>query len=151
LPAGAVHTRAGRAFHVAVRYDPGMADLPESLLAWQWSIYPAGHRDRRNLLVHVLTVPVFELGTVAVIVSPFLGLWLAPAGLVAMVGVMALQGRTHRLEAVPPAPFRGLGNVLGRVFGEQWLTFPRYVLAGGFACAWREAGSPAARTPSSPA
>jgi len=28
------------------------------LLAWQWSQYVPGHRDRRNLLVHILTVPV---------------------------------------------------------------------------------------------
>ena len=128
-----------------------MAESPEGLLAWQWSIYPATHRDRRNLLLHALTVPLFELGTLAVLASPVLGLWLAPAGLVAIVVVMALQGRTHRLEQVPPAPFRGIGNVLGRVFGEQWLTFPRYVLTGGFARAWREAGSPAARKPASPA
>ena len=121
--------------------------VEQSLLAWQWSIYPNGHRDRRNLLVHVLTVPVFELGSLAVLASPFLSGWLAPAGLVAMFGVMALQGRTHRLEVVPPRPFSGLGNVLGRVFGEQWVTFPRYVLTGGFARAWRQAGASDARSP----
>lgn len=124
-----------------------MTESPEHLLAWQWRNYATGHRDRRNLLVHVLTVPLFELGTLAVIGSPFLGLWLAPAGLVAMAGVMALQGRTHRLEKVPPVPFSGIGNALGRVFGEQWLSFPRYVLTGGFGRAWREAGSRTARTP----
>ena len=108
-----------------------------SLLAWQWSLYPAGHRDRRNLLVHALTVPVFQLGTVAVLAAPFVRSWLAPAGLVAMAGAMALQGRTHRREGTPPYPFRGPGDVVARILAEQWLTFPRFVLSGGFARAWR--------------
>ena len=70
-----------------------------SLLAWQWSLYPAGHRDRRNLLVHALTVPVFQLGTVAVLVAPRperlarpgRAWWRWP-------GRWRSQGRTHRLE-----------------------------------------------------
>jgi uncharacterized membrane protein YGL010W len=66
------------------------------LLAWQWSIYREGHQDRRNLLVHVLTVPVFMLGTCAVVSAPFVG-----------------------------------------VLAEQWITFPRFVLSGELARAWR--------------
>ena len=27
----------------------------------------------------------------------------------------------------------------GRILAEQWITFPRYVLSGGFARAWRSA------------
>ncbi len=110
-----------------------------SLLEWQWSIYPAGHRDRRNLLVHALTVPVFQVGTVALVSAPFLGGWLAALGLGAMVGAMAMQGRTHRLEQTPPVPFRGPGDVVARILAEQWMTFPRYVSSGQFARAWREA------------
>jgi len=109
-----------------------------SLLAWQWANYPAAHRDRRNLLVHALTAPMFQLGTVAVLVSPFVNGWLAPAGLAAMLGAMALQARTHRLEHTAPMPFRGPGDVVGRLLAEQWFTFPRFVATGGFARAWRE-------------
>lgn len=112
-----------------------------SLLGWQWSLYPAGHRDRRNLLIHALTVPLFQLGTVALIAAPFAGAWLAGAGLAAMVGAMAVQGRTHRLERTPPVPFRGPGDVVARILAEQWLTFPRFVASGGFARAWRVKGS----------
>jgi hypothetical protein len=107
------------------------------LLAWQWSIYPEGHQDRRNLLVHVLTVPVFMLGTLAVLSAPFFGWWSAPGGVAAMVATMAAQGITHRREAVPPVPFRGPLDVLSRILAEQWITFPRYVLTGGLARAWR--------------
>jgi hypothetical protein len=117
-----------------------MDERGPSLLAWQWSNYPAGHRDRRNLLVHALTVPVFQVGTVALLVSPFLGAWLALFGIGAMAGTMVLQGRTHRLERKAPIPFRGPGDVVARIMAEQWLTFPRYVASGGFAQAWR--GSP---------
>jgi hypothetical protein len=107
------------------------------LLAWQWSIYAEGHRDRRNLLVHILTVPVFLLGTCAVVAAPWLGWPAAPAGLAVMTIAMALQGRTHRREAIPPAHFRGPLDVLARIFAEQWITFPRYVLTGGLARTWR--------------
>jgi hypothetical protein len=107
------------------------------LLAWQWSIYPDGHRDRWNLAVHLLTVPIFMLGTAAAALAPWLGLLGAVAGIPAMAGVMALQGVAHRREQTPPAPFRGPLDVLARILAEQWITFPRYVLSGGLAKAWR--------------
>lgn len=109
------------------------------LVAWQWSQYPTGHRDRRNLLAHAATVPLFMAGTLAVALSPAAGPWSAALGLAVMAGVMAVQGRTHRLEASPPAPFRGPADVVLRIVTEQWLTFPRFVLSGGFARAWRGA------------
>ena len=113
----------------------------EGLLAWEWLNYSPTHRERHNLLVHALTAPLFVLGTCAVLLTPLVGaLWLAPSGLGAMLAVVALQGRTHRGEKIAPAPFRGLGDILARLFVEQWVTFPRYVLSGEFARAWR-AGS----------
>jgi hypothetical protein len=112
------------------------------LLHWQWSIYAAGHRDRRNLLVHAATVPVFMSGTVALALAVVAGPWAAAAGAAAMVGAMVLQGRTHRLEATPPVPFRGPGDVVLRILAEQWITFPRFVLTGGFARSWRDAAGP---------
>jgi hypothetical protein len=52
---------------------------------------------------------------------------------------MALQGRGHRRESTPPAPFSGLPDVIFRIFAEQLITFPRFVLSGEFARAWRQA------------
>lgn len=117
----------------------------KSLLAWQWQQYSGAHRDRKNLLVHALTVPVFLAGTCALLASP----WAAPvawklavagAGAAMMAAAMAAQGRTHRREAGAPAPFRGPLDVLARILAEQWITFPRYVLSGAFGRAWRGAG-----------
>jgi hypothetical protein len=120
-------------------------DRGGSLLEWQWSRYPPTHRDRRNLLTHALTAPIFQVGTVALVTAPFVNGWLALVGVGAMGGVMALQGRTHRLERMRPSPFRGPADVLARLLAEQWVTFPRYVTSGEFARAWRES-APDARS-----
>jgi hypothetical protein len=108
------------------------------LLAWQWSRYPATHRDRRNLLVHALTAPLFLAGVCALVAGLLQARWLlAGVGLLGVVLPVVLQGRTHTLETNAPAPFRGPADVAARLFVEQWVTFPRYVLSGGFARAWR--------------
>ena len=117
-------------------------DRPGGLLVWQWSRYPSGHRNRKNLLAHALTAPVYLAGTVALVAGPFAGApWLSLAGLAAMGGVMFIQGRTHRVEQGRPSPFRSPLDLVQRLFVEQWVTFPRYVLSGEFARAWR--GEPA--------
>jgi hypothetical protein len=112
-----------------------------SLLAWQWSIYATGHADRRNLVVHALTVPVFLAGSCALFLSPILASGAAVAcialgGLLCMATAMGLQGRGHALESTRPVAFRGPVDVVARIFAEQWITFPRYVLSGGFSRAW---------------
>lgn len=113
-------------------------DRPGGLLAWQWSRYPPAHRNRKNLLAHALTAPVYVAGTVALVAGPLAGsVWLALAGLAAMGGVMVIQGRTHRAEHGRPSPFRSPLDLVQRLFVEQWVTFPRYVLSGEFARAWR--------------
>jgi hypothetical protein len=106
-----------------------------SLLTWQLSNYPDAHRTHNNLVVHLLTVPLFMGGTVAIALA-----WLSPwllFGVAAMMLSMVLQGRGHAHEPAPPRPFRGVRDVIVRIFAEQWITFPRFVLSGGFARAWR--------------
>jgi len=115
----------------------------EGLLAWQWSLYPVGHRDRGNLLVHALTAPLLPIGCCALVAALILGSgWLAIAGVIGVVLPVILQARGHRREAQAPAPFRGPLDVVVRLFVEQWVTFPRYVLSGGFARAWRSSAQP---------
>jgi uncharacterized membrane protein YGL010W len=118
--------------------DGGMnaIETNESLLERQWHQYAAAHHDRVNLVVHAITTPVFMLGTLALAgfaVRPFVGL----AGVAAMLLVVAIQGATHRLEREAPPPFDGVVDVLLRLLAEQWITFPRFVLSGGFVRALR--------------
>ena len=112
----------------------------QALVQWQWDLYPKNHQDRRNLKVHIATNPLFLLGTVGLLVAPVLGSALfALGGAAGMFTAVAAQGRGHKLEKNPPEPFEGPLDVVARIFVEQWVTFPRFVLSGGFARAWREA------------
>jgi hypothetical protein len=113
-----------------------------NLLSWQWAGYRDAHSDRRNLIVHVLTTPLFIAGSVAIALAPWLHGWPAFAGFASMTVAMVLQGRGHRLEASAPAPFRGPLDVVVRIFAEQWITFPRYVVTGAFFRAFRAADGP---------
>jgi len=56
-----------------------------------------------------------------------------------MLAAVASQGRGHAMEAARPVAFRGPADFVARFFVEQWVTFPRFVLSGGFAQAWRRA------------
>jgi hypothetical protein len=111
------------------------------LLRWQWSLYPDGHRDRVNLALHAATVPLFLAGTVSLAAWPMAGPAAGIAGAAALLASVAAQGRGHKTEQVRPVPFRGRGDFVARFFVEQWVTFPRFVLSGGFADAWRRAGT----------
>jgi len=115
----------------------------ESVFARQWNNYRNVHHSRKNLLIHALTVPVFMAGTLSVgagivlaIVGKASALGAAGAivgGLFAMVFAIGMQGVGHKSEEQPPEPFAGPKDVFARLFAEQWITFPRYVLSGQFA------------------
>jgi hypothetical protein len=110
------------------------------LLKWQWDGYPRYHGSRANLLLHIVLVPLFIVANVIVVVALVERAWFVAALAVAAMGVsVALQGRGHREEQTPPEPFTGPANALARIFCEQWLTFPRFVLSGGWSHAMRAA------------
>jgi hypothetical protein len=103
------------------------------LLQWQWRGYATYHQNRTNLLLHIIAVPVFMLASALVVVAALrLSLALLATGLVGLVLSVAIQGRGHRIEIVPPEPFVGAANFVGRLFAEQWVTFPRFVWSGGW-------------------
>ena len=113
------------------------------LLRWQWEGYPRYHQSRINLLIHIVAVPLFLLGTIGLIAGV---VQLSSAILAIAVGcivvAVALQGRGHRLEPIPPEPFSGPLNFVSRLFFEQWVTFPRFVLSGGWGAALRGVRQP---------
>ena len=105
------------------------------LLAWQWEGYARYHQSRANLLMHIVLVPLFLAWNVALVVGLIRLDWIeAAVGAACMFVSMALQGRGHKAERVTPVAFSGAGNALARIFLEQWITFPRFVLTGG----WRQ-------------
>jgi hypothetical protein len=110
------------------------------LLAWQWSDYAAKHRHRVNLIVHIPAVALFWLGTAAV-------MWAAAVshsprrllfGAICVAVSLVAQGRGHRFEPEAPTPFAGAGDFVTRIFAEQFVTFPRFVLSGGWYRALRQ-------------
>jgi len=110
------------------------------LLAWQFEHYSHNHADRTNLALHAASAPLVLLGLPLGIVALATGRpGLAAAALALAVLAVAVQGRGHRREHHPPAPFLSRGDLLARLLAEQFVTFPRFVLSGGFARAWRAA------------
>jgi hypothetical protein len=107
------------------------------LLAWQFRHYPEFHGRRANLVIHVLTVPLFQWGTLLALFGWTWSLLTGLLGLGAMVVAVAAQGRGHALEQNPPVPFASRGEAVARIFLEQWVNFPRFVVTGGFTRAWR--------------
>ncbi|HLT99799.1 MAG TPA: terminase [Burkholderiaceae bacterium] len=99
------------------------------ILRTQWADYSRVHANGANLMVHALTAPVFMAGTVVFFwgfcaLSPLLSL----GGVFAMIVAVVAQGWGHKKESQPPAPFTSRGNAIARIFLEQWVTFPRYVV-----------------------
>ena len=108
------------------------------LLRWQREGYPRFHQTRANLIIHIVAVPLFLAGTIVLVVAVLeLSLRALALAFGCMVVAAALQGRGHRLEPIPPEPFTGPLNLTVRLFLEQWVTFPRFVLSGGWSAALR--------------
>jgi hypothetical protein len=100
--------------------------------------YAHFHRDRRNLLIHVVAVPVFVVGTLAALRFLLAGQGLAAlAWAVGPVLSLAAQGRGHRLEPNPPRPFRGPVDFVRRILAEQFVRFPLFLASGRWARALR--------------
>ena len=113
------------------------------LLRWQWEGYPKYHQARTNLVTHIVAVPLFLFGTITLVASALrLSLVLLVLAIGCIVLAVALQGRGHRLEPVPPEPFSGPLNFVSRFFLEQWVTFPRFALSGGWGAALRKGREP---------
>ncbi len=111
-----------------------------SFLAAQFRDYPRVHTERANLLIHIVAVPVFDLawlGFAAAVAAR------SPVGAVAGVAIaaaaFAAEGRGHAIEPQRPIPFAGPLDVVTRIFAEQFITFPRFVLSGGWSRAYRAA------------
>ncbi len=103
------------------------------IINWQWKTYDRNHRNRFNLLIHFVAVPLFIAGALYATRALFSQQWLAAGvGLICMIVGFALQAIGHKREAEKPIPFEGPLDFIGRIFIEQFITFPRFVLTGGW-------------------
>lgn len=110
------------------------------LLRWQHEGYPEFHRDRTNLLIHIVAVPGFLLCFAALILGALTLRWVqAAAALFGLTVSFLLQGVGHKRERTPSIPFADPGDAVTRIFAEQLITFPRFVLSGGFLIALKAA------------
>jgi hypothetical protein len=103
--------------------------------------YPSFHQDHRNLLIHIVAVPLFDLTAMAALFSLSTSRWLS-AALFALgpVASLAAQAYGHGREPDPPRPFRGPLDFVRRILTEQFAVFPLFVFTGGWARALRRPG-----------
>jgi hypothetical protein len=93
--------------------------------------YPRFHKNRTNLLLHIVVVPLFVIGIVYAVVAVIQGRWLAALlSLLLPLVSLAIQGIGHKKEPNPPLPFDGPGEFVTRIFTEQFYRFPKFVLSG---------------------
>jgi hypothetical protein len=103
------------------------------LLEWQWSDYSDKHRNYNSLLIHIFAVPLFWIGALDFIGALlFRGALFGIGGLIMMGISVFLQGKGHEMEKAEPAPFKGPADFAQRILAEQFITFPRFVLTGGW-------------------
>ena len=95
--------------------------MRDRLLAWQWSDYTAKHRDRGNLLLHAIAVPLFLLGTLALVGALVTREGVAAVFAVAGMGVSVLlqgagtgaSGRRRRRSRAPATSSAGSSSSSG--------------------------------------
>jgi len=104
---------------------------PKAFLAWQWQDYARNHQDPANLVIHLVAVPMFIVGSLlaplALLGAHFV--W-AALGAALFVASLMLQGWGHKRERFAPPPFKNRADFWIRLFAEQYITFPRLVLHG---------------------
>ena len=109
------------------------------LFRWQWNGYSTYHRSRKNLLLHIVFVPLFLTANIGLLFAIIAHSWILGFVSIPTMGIaIALQGHGHRQENIPPEQFTSPLNAIFRIFLEQWINFPRFVISGGWSRAMRQ-------------
>ncbi|WP_019498634.1 Mpo1-like protein [Pseudanabaena sp. PCC 6802] len=104
-----------------------------NLLEWQWKNYSGAHQNKTNLIVHLCAVPLFISATFGLSIAiARLSLAIGAASLGAIALSLALQGKGHALEQRRASRFTGVRDFVSRMLAEQFVTFPRFLLTGGW-------------------
>ena len=103
----------------------------------QWDGYDERHRNRTNLLIHIVGVPIAWLGAFQVIGGLLLTLLGVPGsfgmlfwGLVLFGASVFVQTRGDAMEAVKSVLPTPPAELAKSVAAEQFVNFPRFVLLG---------------------
>ncbi|MDD3762155.1 MAG: hypothetical protein PHP86_02555 [Nevskiales bacterium] len=103
----------------------------ESLLHAQWSDYAEHHRDRVNLMIHIVAVPLFWIGALGAIGDLlFSGVLYALSGILWMALALFAQGIGHDREALQPVAQDNAWKLVQAIAAEQFINFPRFVFSG---------------------
>ncbi len=103
----------------------------KEIIKWQWEGYANYHQSRKNLLIHIVFVPIFIISFVCFGLSVVrFELASALICLFAMILSFGFQGVGHSKETNASEPFTGLKNVFVRILAEQFYTFPKFVFTG---------------------
>jgi hypothetical protein len=100
------------------------------LVAWAWRETPPVHKSARNLVIHLLAVPLFVVGHVLALTGVLVAWRLAIAGILCIVISIALQGFGHSLERQQVHSFTGPRDFLRRLYAEQFFNFWRFLFTG---------------------
>jgi len=101
------------------------------MMKWQADGYQTYHFSCINLWIHIIAVPFFITGTLSLLLSIItLNIILVITSLLLMATSIGVQGYGHGKEKVPAIPFSGFVNAVTRIFLEQLITFPLFVLTG---------------------
>src|SRR2546428_10503922 len=100
------------------------------LLEWQWSDYSAKHRDRINLLLHIVAVPLFQIATIVMVGAVVTGSGSA-AGLggLGIGGAGVVQGGGDRRGGAGAAALSRPPALRSPLVAGAWITFSPFVFS----------------------
>lgn len=104
--------------------------ITPNLPAWQYAGYSENHANRLNLILHIITAPIFMtcmLGTVYFLLRMA---WVNAAVSFGIVLLVVIQGIGHGREDKKPEPFLSPLDFLARFITENFFTFWRFVVSG---------------------
>lgn len=108
------------------------------MLDKQWSDYPERHRNKVNLLIHIATVPLVWIaaiqtaGALMLILIGVGGLNVLVYAAILIAIALFAQRHGNGMEEIKPAPFTNIKDFAMNAAAEQFVTFPRFVLSGGW-------------------
>jgi hypothetical protein len=80
-----------------------------------------------------MAVPLFMVATVLALYALVrLSSFALVLSVLCFILSLILQKLGHKLEPVQPEPFKNGFDFVCRIFAEQWITFPRFVVTGGW-------------------